>query len=95
MHNNYIYILTNLQRTTFYIGVTNDLRRRVAEHKNGIESQFVRKYKLFILIYYEHFTDIKYAIMREKQLKNWHREWKINLIKEFNPDFKDLSEQLR
>jgi len=54
----------------------------------------VQKYKLFDLIYYEHFTDIKYAILREKQIKNWHRVWKINLIKEFNPELKDLKNEL-
>jgi len=94
MHNNYIYIMSNKNRTTLYIGVTNDLRRRVAEHINGTGSKFVNKYKLFDLVYFEHFSDIEYAIKREKQLKNWHRNWKLNLIKEMNPDFRDLKDDL-
>ena len=83
-------IMSNKTRTTFYIGVTNDLWRRVAEHNEGIGSKFVRNYKLFDLVYYEHFSDIRYAIMREKQIKNWHRAWKLNLIKKMNPRLKDL-----
>jgi putative endonuclease len=76
--------------TTFYIGVTNNLERRVAEHKSGEGSIFTSKYNLDYLVYYEMITDIKTAIKREKQLKRWHREWKINLIKELNPTFEDL-----
>lgn len=83
--------MSNKGRTTFYIGVTNDLERRVVEHKNGM-SVFTSKYKLFDLVYYEVISDIKTAISREKQLKRWHRGWKINLIKSFNPEFKNLSE---
>ena len=66
MHNSYVYIMSNKNRTTFYIGVTNDLRRRIAEHIQGIGSKFVEKYKLFDLVFYEHFNDINYAILREK-----------------------------
>ena len=88
--NFYIYFMSNYSRTTFYIGVTNNLARRVAEHNKGIGSQFVRKYKLVDLVYYEHFSDIKYAILREKQLKNWYHDWKLNLIKRFNPNLVDL-----
>ncbi len=94
MKNTYVYIMTNKSRSTFYIGVTNDLWRKVAEHNNGIGSKFVQKYNLFDLVYYEHFFDIRYAIRREKQLKNWHREWKLNLIKTMNPDMKDLKKDL-
>ena len=90
MKNAYIYIMSNKFRTTFYIGVTNDLWRRVAEHNEGIGSKFVQNYKLFDLVYYEHFSDIRFAIMREKQLKNWHRAWKLNLIKKMNPGLEDL-----
>lgn len=93
-HNNFVYIMSNKNRTTFYIGVTNNLHRRVAEHNNGEGSKFVQRYKLYDLIYYEHFTDIEYAIKREKQLKNWHRDWKLNLIKEFNPNLMDLKKDL-
>lgn len=86
--------MSNKNRRKFYIGVTNDLRRRVSEHKQNIGSKFVSKYKLYDLIYYEYFTDITCAISREKQLKNWHREWKLNLIKQQNPNLKDLSDIL-
>ena len=90
MKNYYVYIMSNKNRTTIYIGVTNNLLRRVSEHNLNIGSKFVKKYQLYDLIYYEHFHDIKYAILREKQLKNWHRTWKYNLIKKMNPGLKDL-----
>jgi putative endonuclease len=68
-----------------YIGVTNNLERRMYEHKNKMVNGFTKKYYLTKLVYFEATTDVKSAIGREKQLKNWHREWKINLIREFNP----------
>lgn len=86
----YVYIMTNKYRTTFYIGVTSNLDGRVWEHINNQGSEFVKKYKLYDLVYYEHFEQITDAINREKQLKNWHRDWKINLIKSENPEMKDL-----
>ena len=89
--NSFIYIMSNKNLTTFYIGVTNDLERRVREHKNGEGSEFTSKYKLNILVYYEIITDISFAIKREKQLKRWHRDWKLNLIKELNPSLSDLA----
>lgn len=88
----FVYILTNYSETTFYIGVTSNLIRRIYEHKNKILRGFTSKYNLNKLVYLEQTNSIIAAISREKQLKNWHREWKLNLIKEFNPDFKDLSE---
>ncbi len=91
----YVYIMSNQNRTTFYIGVTSDLKTRIANHKNGKGSNFTSKYKLIDLMYYEDFPDIYQAIDREKQLKNWHREWKINLIKSINPDMKDLYWEIR
>ena len=91
MKNAYVYIMTNQFRTTFYIGVTNNLARRVEEHKLGIGSAFTKKYNLKDLIYYELIRDMKQAILREKELKKWHREWKINLIKSVNPEMKDVS----
>ena len=94
MKNAYIYIMSNKNRTTFYIGVTNDLVRRMAEHHNEIGSQFVHRYKLEDLVYFEYYFDIKQAILREKQLKNWHREWKINLIKRTNSEMRDLKPDL-
>lgn len=87
----FVYIMSNKNRTTFYIGITNNLERRVAEHKAGAGSTFTSKYKLFDLIYFEMIPDIEQAIAREKQLKRWHRAWKINLIKSENPEMKDLA----
>jgi putative endonuclease len=82
--------MSNKKRTTFYIGVTNNLERRVKEHKQGY-SEFTNKYKLYDLVYYEIISDIITAIAREKQLKRWHREWKINLIKTMNSELVDLA----
>jgi putative endonuclease len=90
----HVYIMSNTYRTTFYIGVTSDLNARVWQHINGEGSQFVKKYKLFDLVYYEYFERITDAIDREKQLKNWHRDWKENLIRSVNPEMKDLKNQL-
>lgn len=89
----YVYIMTNYQETTFYIGVTSDLLRRVVEHKNKEKAGFSSKYNLTKLVYFEKTESSLAAIEREKQLKRWHREWKINLIKESNPYFNDLSER--
>ena len=88
----YLYILTNKSNNVLYIGVTNDLIRRIFEHKNKLVEGFTKKYNLRKLVYYEATNDIEGAINREKQLKNWHRDWKINLIDQFNPDWKDLSD---
>lgn len=87
----YVYILTNFNNTALYIGITNDLGRRIYEHKNELIDGFTKKYKLKKLIYFEECSQVMAAIAREKQLKNWHREWKINLIKTVNPEFRDLS----
>ncbi len=89
----YVYILTNFTNTILYIGVTNDLVKRIYEHKNKLAKGFSNKYNLSKLVYYEETNDVNAAIAREKQLKNWHKEWKINLIKKMNPNFKDLSEE--
>ena len=93
MNQYWVYIISNFNRTTLYIGVTNDLERRMLEHKAGIGSKFSSKYKLKNLLYYEVLPSISDAIEREKQLKNWHRAWKLNLIKEINPEMKDLAEE--
>ena len=90
----FVYILTNFHNTVFYAGVTNNLKKRVFEHKNKILKGFTEKYNLNKLIYYEATTDIATAIAREKQFKNWHRDWKINLIKQENPDLKDLYDNI-
>jgi len=86
--------MSNKYRTTFYVGVTSDLRPRVWQHINGQGSAFVKKYNLFDLVYFEYFADITHAIDREKQVKNWHKDWKINLIKSVNPNMKDLKNEL-
>ena len=90
----YVYIMSNKKRTTFYTGVTNNLVRRVNEHKEESGSAFTSKYKLFELVYFEMLPDIESAIKREKQIKRWHREWKLNLIKQLNPEMKDLYDTL-
>ncbi len=90
----YVYILTNLNNTTLYIGVTNDLIRRIWEHKNAMVDGFTKRYKLKKLVHFEEFQNPTEAISREKQLKNWHRQWKINLIKSINPGFEDLYDQI-
>ena len=91
MDEGFVYIITNKNRTTIYIGVTNDIIRRIAEHKTGFGSKFSSKYKLYDLMYYEHFDGIEIAIHHEKRLKNWHREWKWNLIRKENPKLEDLA----
>ena len=92
MKQAYVYIMSNFKRTVLYIGVTNNIERRVTEHQSGNGSTFTKKYNCVYLIYYERIQGVEQAIKREKQLKNWNREWKINLIKEINPELKDLSE---
>lgn len=90
MKQYFVYILTNISNKVLYIGVTSDLQRRTYEHKKKLIDGFTKKYNLTKLVYFEECSSIKYALVREKQLKNWHREWKINLIKTLNPGFKDL-----
>jgi putative endonuclease len=92
MGNNHVYILTNYNRTTLYIGVTSDLRQRLGYHWNGL-SQFTNRYNCKYLIYYEHFPDIQNAIYREKQLKRWSRLKKERLIATLNPSWDFLNDQ--
>jgi putative endonuclease len=91
MKQGFVYIMSNKNRTTLYIGVTNDLERRVLEHKSGKGSVFTSKYKLTDLLYFEQIDGFQNAINCEKQLKNWHKDWKWKLIKEENPDLTDLA----
>ena len=87
----YIYILTNTHNGTLYIGVTSDLKKRVYEHKNKLHPEsFTAKYDINKLIYYEHTTNIEPALQREKQLKNWSRKWKLDLIESTNPTWKEI-----
>lgn len=88
----YTYIMTNSNNSVLYIGVTSNLTKRVLEHKNHIYKGFSDKYNCTKLVYFEEFNNINDAIKREKQLKNWHRDWKTNLITNFNNNWKDLSE---
>jgi len=90
----YIYFMTNHYNNVLYIGVTNDIVRRVAEHKAKINKGFTYKYNCDKLVYYETFNLMTDAIAREKQLKNWKREWKNELVIGFNPEWKDLSGQI-
>ena len=90
----YVYIMTNKYNTVLYTGVTNDQIRRVYEHKNKLVEGFTAKYNLTKLVYYEICKDVKEAINREKQIKGWKREKKEKLIKGFNPDWKDLYEEI-
>ncbi len=90
MRQYYVYILTSKRNGTLYIGVTNDLVKRVWQHKNKVADGFTKKYGVDRLVYYEVTEDIESAITREKQLKKWNRAWKIRLIEEKNPEWKDL-----
>ncbi len=86
----YCYILTNKNRTVLYIGYTGNLKRRMKQHANGSATFYTRKYSIIDLVYFESFCDKKIAKKRERQLKNWHKEWKWNLIKEENPNLLTL-----
>jgi putative endonuclease len=86
----YVYILASKPYGTLYIGVTNDLVRRVWEHKNDFVDGFTKKYGVHSLVYYEQCESIESAITREKQMKKWNRRWKLELIEKMNPGWKDL-----
>ncbi|MCC2646797.1 MAG: nuclease [Rickettsiaceae bacterium] len=90
----YVYIITNKPKGVMYIGVTNDLARRIYEHRAKIVEGFSKKYGLNKLVYIESYNNSLEAISREKQLKNWHRNWKINLIESINPHWEDLYESV-
>lgn len=89
-HNYYVYILTTDNNKVMYIGVTNDLERRVYEHKNKIIKGFTQRYNIQKLVYSEHYPDINAAIAREKQLKGWLRVKKNTLVETLNPEWRDL-----
>ena len=89
----FVYIVAD-SRPTLYVGVTNNLLRRVYEHRQGLVEGFTKQYCLHKLIYYEIFNDVSHAIEREKQIKHWNRSWKLNLIKKLNPTFSDLYDTL-
>ena len=86
----YTYILTSKKNGTLYIGVTNNLIKRIYEHKNNLVDGFTKKYGVHYLVYFEEYQDITEAILREKRLKKWNRQWKIELIEKNNPNWRDL-----
>ena len=92
-HQYFVYILASKKNGVLYIGVTNDLTRRVFEHKNKVTKGFTSRYNVNKLVYFEEFSDINEAIKREKQLKKWNRQWKIGLIEKGNPKWMDLAEE--
>ena len=92
MNHYYVYILTNWNNKVMYIGVTNDLQRRLYEHKNHLVDGFTAKYNIHKLVYFEQTTDVRAAIEREKQLKGWIRKRKNNLVETMNPEWKNLSQ---
>ncbi len=87
----YIYILASRRNGTLYVGVTNNLIRRIYEHKENIVDGFTKRYSVHSLVYFEQTNDINSALLREKQLKKWNRKWKIELIEGFNPEWEDLA----
>ncbi len=93
MNQYYVYILRNKTNTVLYIGVTDNIQRRIYEHKNELLEGFTKKYHVHYLVYYEMYQNIKDAIAREKQLKGWTRIKKVNLIESMNPMWRDLSEE--
>jgi putative endonuclease len=91
MPGGWVYILTNRANGTLYIGVTDDLARRLEEHRSGVGSKFVQKYYLKRLVYAERHEEIQTAIQRETSLKRWPRTWKVQLIEKANPEWNDLA----
>lgn len=90
----YVYILASKRNGTLYIGVTTDLVKRVYEHKVDLLDGFTRKYRVHTLVYYESQNNIELAIKREKQMKAWRREWKLELVEKHNPEWRDLYEDI-
>lgn len=90
MVKGFTYILTNKNFTVLYVGATKNLKNRIDCHRNGIGALFTKKYNATILLYFEEFDYFGDAFKREKQLKNWHKDWKWNLAKVLNPELKDL-----
>ena len=92
MKTYYVYILTNKRNGTLYVGMTNNLIRRILEHKKRVIEGFTKKYRLDKLVYFEETEDVSDAIKWEKKLKKWNRAWKLELIEKNNPKWKDLSD---
>ena len=94
MKQYYVYILTNKRNGTLYVGVTSDILKRIYEHKYKLTEGFTEKYDLKQLVFYEIHNDIEEAILREKRIKKWNRQWKINLIQKNNPQWNNLYESI-
>jgi putative endonuclease len=94
MRGGWVYIITNRPNGTLYIGVTSDLPRRIWEHREGLYPGFSKKYGLKLLVWCERFDDIAEAIAQEKRMKNWLRAWKVKVILQMNPEWRDLYEEL-
>jgi putative endonuclease len=90
----YVYILASRRNGTLYVGVTNDLLRRVYEHKSDLVDGFTKRYGVHLLVYHENTGDVASAIQREKQIKKWNRAWKIKMIERMNPGWKDLYNEI-
>jgi putative endonuclease len=90
MRTYFVYLLASQPYGTLYIGVTNDIVGRVAQHRAGVGSKFTSRYKVHTLVWYQQFADIREAIQREKTMKEWPRAWKTNLIEHDNPHWADL-----
>lgn len=93
IHKYYVYFLASKRNGTLYIGITNDLQKRVYEHKTGSIKGFTQKYGVSMLVYFEEFQLVEEAIRREKNLKKWKRAWKLKLIEKNNPNWNDLAEK--
>ncbi|MFO0389069.1 MAG: GIY-YIG nuclease family protein [Alphaproteobacteria bacterium] len=94
MKEYYVYIMASGKNGTLYIGVTSNLAKRVYEHRNGLVDGFTKKYGIKTLVYFEQTNDVEAAILREKQMKKWNREWKLELIEKMNPEWNDLYEEI-
>ncbi len=94
MSSYYIYILASRRNGTLYVGFTGNLTRRIYEHKNDFVEGFTKKYAVHSLVYFEESVDHEAAILREKQIKEWKRRWKLEMIEKINPEWKDLYEQI-
>lgn len=93
MNEYFVYILSNKYHNVLYTGVTNNIIKRVYEHKTKVHTGFTSRYNCTVLLWYEKFSDVNVAISREKQLKNWKRVWKNELIEKSNPNWNDLAEK--
>ena len=94
MSSCYVYIGASKRNGTLYIEVTDNLSRKVLEHKNDLTEGFTKKYRIHMLVYYEGCPDVESAIQRERQMKKWNRQWKITRIEQQNPEWRDLYEEI-